>query len=232
LPPTCQENKVKCCVGWLWYILKAPWLGLFTITIPHTDKCPNLYYLTFIMCIVWMGGLCFVEVILVSFMGCTWNIDATVLGITFLAVGTSVPDAIASLIVARNGEGDMAIANAVGSNVFDMLLGLGLPWFIGDLIFRQTGLTIGICNLPVGIFVNRDGILVSTIILLATVGVYAVVLIACRCHLNTGVAIGLFIWYVLYLVITISSEVCVGGFSWKMGNHNCDKHGGSIFAAQ
>lgn len=230
LPKSCEEEgKVKCCIGWLWYILKAPWLGLFTITIPHCDKCPDLYPLTFIMCIVWMGGLCFVEVILVSFMGCTWNIDATVLGITFLAVGTSVPDAIASLIVARNGEGDMAIANAVGSNVFDMLLGLGLPWFIGDLIFRGTGLTIGICGLPVGIYVNRDGILVSTIILLATVAVYAIVLIACRCHLNSGVAIGLFVWYVLYLAITISSEICVGGFSWKMSNHNCDPYGGSIF---
>ena len=231
LPTAWSDSKHKCCVGWFWFVLKAPWLGLFTITIPHPSpkKCERLYVLTFIMCIVWMGGLCFVEVILVSFLGCTWNIDPTVLGITFLAIGTSVPDAIASIIVARDGHGDMAVANAVGSNVFDILLGLGLPWFLGDLIFRATGDTIGLCGLPEGIFVNRDGILVSTFILLATVAVYAFVLGLCRCRLNPGVAVGLFVWYALYLIITISSEVCVGGFTWKINNHNCDVYGGSIF---
>ena len=224
-------SGAKCCVGWFWFILKVPWLALFTITIPHPSpqKCEKLYVLTFIMCIIWMGGLCFIEVILVSFLGCTWNIDPTVLGITFLAIGTSVPDAIASIIVARAGQGDMAVANAVGSNVFDILLGLGLPWFLGDLVFRATGGTIGLCGLPEGIFVNRDGILVSTFILLATVAVYAFVLGLCRCRLNPGVAFGLFVWYFLYLAITISSEVCVGGFSWKMNNHNCDPYGGSLF---
>lgn len=230
LPPTCQDNKVKCCVGWFWYILKAPWLALFTITIPHCDKCPKLYWLTFSMCIFWMGGLCFFEVMLCTFIGCNLEVDPTVLGITLLAIGTSVPDALASIIVARNGEGDMAIANAVGSNVFDMLLGLGLPWFLGDLVFRVTKENYGPCGLNEGISVNRDGILVSTFILLATVGVYATVLSICKCHLNAGVAVGLFIWYVLYLGITITSEFCAGGFSWKMDNHNCDPHGGSIFS--
>lgn len=229
--PCCKDGKAKCCVGWFWSILKAPWVGIFTITIPHPEKCPKLYVLTFIMCIMWMGGLCFIEVILVSFLGCTWNMDATVLGISFLAVGTSVPDAVASIIVARNGLGDMAIANALGSNVFDMLLGLGLPWFLGDVIFRATGDAIGSCGLPVGIFVNRDGIIVNTLILLATVAVYGILLAACKCHLNCGVALGLFIWYVLYLAITISSELCMGGFTWKMNNHNCDAYGGSIFAS-
>merc|ERR1712057_92347 len=48
----------------------------------------------------------------------------------FLAAGTSVPDALGSIAVAKQGEGDMAVANALGSNVFDIMLGLGVPWTI------------------------------------------------------------------------------------------------------
>ncbi|RXM97087.1 Sodium/potassium/calcium exchanger 3 [Acipenser ruthenus] len=55
------------------------------------------------------------------------------MGITFLAAGTSVPDCMASLIVARQGMGDMAVSNSIGSNVFDILIGLGLPWALQTL---------------------------------------------------------------------------------------------------
>ena len=58
------------------------------------------------------------------------QIDPVIMGVCVLAVGTSVPDAMGSYIVASKGQADMAIANAVGSNVFDILLGLGVPWFI------------------------------------------------------------------------------------------------------
>ena len=61
------------------------------------------------------------------------------MGITFLAIGTSIPDAIGSMVVARAGEADMAIANAVGSNVFDILLGLGFPWFLRGVINMSDG---------------------------------------------------------------------------------------------
>ena len=37
---------------------------------------------------------------------------------------------LSSILVARDGYGDMAVSNAIGSNVFDINLGLGLPWFI------------------------------------------------------------------------------------------------------
>lgn len=40
----------------------------------------------------------------------------------------SMQDAISSILVARDGFGDMAVSNAIGSNVFDINLGLGLPF--------------------------------------------------------------------------------------------------------
>ena len=39
-------------------------------------------------------------------------------------------DALSSILVARDGFGDMAVSNAIGSNVFDVNLGLGLPFLI------------------------------------------------------------------------------------------------------
>jgi len=63
-------------------------------------------------------------------IGCLWGIPDVVMGLTFLAMGTSIPDALGSISVAQAGEGDMAVSNAVGSNVFDICMGLGLPWFI------------------------------------------------------------------------------------------------------
>eukprot|EP00966_Prymnesium_polylepis_P161752 3738703-Prymnesium_polylepis.1 len=52
------------------------------------------------------------------------------MGVTILAIGTSVPDAVSSLLVARDGHGDMALSSSIGSNVFDVTFGLPVPWFI------------------------------------------------------------------------------------------------------
>lgn len=45
------------------------------------------------------------------------------MGLTFLAAGTSIPDLITSVIVAKKGFGDMAISSSVGSNIFDVTVG-------------------------------------------------------------------------------------------------------------
>lgn len=61
------------------------------------------------------------------------------MGLTFIAFGASIPDAMSSLIVAKHGHGDMAVSNAIGSNVFDILICLGVPWLIGCLLVNKNG---------------------------------------------------------------------------------------------
>lgn len=56
------------------------------------------------------------------------------MGLTFLAAGTSVPEAVSSVIVTAQGYGSLGISNSIGSNTFDILLCLGLPWLIKTLI--------------------------------------------------------------------------------------------------
>jgi Ca2+/Na+ antiporter len=65
------------------------------------------------------------------------NMPPVVMGLVIFAAGTSVPDAMGSIVVAKKGFGDMAVANAVGSNTFDILLGLGLPWLLKTLISNE-----------------------------------------------------------------------------------------------
>ena len=55
-------------------------------------------------------------------VGSYCNIPVNVMGLTVLAAGTSVPDLISSVIVMRQGEGDMAISSSIGSNIFDVLV--------------------------------------------------------------------------------------------------------------
>ncbi len=45
------------------------------------------------------------------------------MGLTILAMGTSIPDLITSVIVARKGLGDMAVSSSIGSNIFDVCMG-------------------------------------------------------------------------------------------------------------
>lgn len=98
------------------------------------------------MCIAfWMLSLavhhsCVVtKVWMITIIGTTLGIPDTVMGLTFVAAGVSIPDALSSIAVIKEGYGDMAVSNAVGSNVFDILVCLGLPWLIQTTILVPGG---------------------------------------------------------------------------------------------
>eukprot|EP00494_Astrolonche_serrata_P033691 UN33960 len=102
--------------------------------IADRTKREDLYMWAFVESILWIGLISFIMVWFASKLGCLLNIPPVIMGVTVLAAGTSVPDAFASIAAAQQGLGDMAVANAIGSNVFDILIGLGIPWFAYGLI--------------------------------------------------------------------------------------------------
>ena len=120
-----RDAEASAFDKFLW-VAGLPFVALFTVTVPDCAKTKgkDYYIVTFIMSIAWIGGLCTAMVQAATWIGCIAGIDPVVMGITLLAIGTSIPDA-GSMIVARAGEADMAIANAVGSNVF-CLVGLSM----------------------------------------------------------------------------------------------------------
>ncbi len=89
------------------------------------------------------------------------GIPPVIVALTLLAAGTSAPDLMSSVDVAREGRGGMAVANAVGSNTFDLLIGLALPWTIALVLQQVGGIDVGSDNLWTSI-----GILVATTLVL------------------------------------------------------------------
>lgn len=56
----------------------------------------------------------------------SWGMSETLVGLTIVAVGTSLPELVTSLVASKKGENGMAIGNVVGSNIFNLLLILGV----------------------------------------------------------------------------------------------------------
>jgi Ca2+/Na+ antiporter len=92
------------------------------------ERYADWYVGTFVMSIFWIGFLSFVMCDFSIRVGCVLGIPGLLMGLVFIAAGTSVPDALSSVAVGKSGMGDMAVANVLGSNIFNILLGLGLPW--------------------------------------------------------------------------------------------------------
>merc|ERR1712217_693941 len=71
-----------------------------------------------------------------------------------LVAGTSIPDLLSSYIVARHGEGDMAVSSSIGSNIFDVTVGLPLPWLCYNIICsHKAPVKVGASNLKFSIIV-------------------------------------------------------------------------------
>jgi len=104
-------------------------------TIPdcREEAKEHMYLVTFSMSIIWIGVLSYLMVDFAARAGCVLRVPGILMGLVVIAAGTSVPDALSSVLVAKNGQGDMAVANVLGSNVFNIFLGLGLPWLIKAL---------------------------------------------------------------------------------------------------
>lgn len=126
LKPPFGEN-VLSYVRWL---VVSPLVLVMALTIPdvRNPKLSKFCYLSFVLSICWIGVFSYFMVSFTEVIGATIGIPSVVMGLTFLAAGTSVPDLLSSVIVARMGEGDMAVSSSIGSNIFDILVGLPIPW--------------------------------------------------------------------------------------------------------
>jgi len=119
-------------IDYVKYIVLLPIVVVLAFTVPDVRR-PGWHkfcYLAFILSIGWIGFFSYFMVAWAEIIGNTIGIPSVVMGITLLAAGTSVPDLLSSVIVAKMGEGDMALSSSIGSNIFDILVGLPVPWIL------------------------------------------------------------------------------------------------------
>merc|ERR1712151_182628 len=114
------------------------------------------------------------------------------LGITVCAIGTSFPNAVASILMSQQNKPAAAIANALGSNVQNVFLAMALPWVI---YCAQTGfkpINQDVAGIAEGVFW-----MAGTLILLVFF-----VLMPSVCTLTKCNGVVLMLVYVVYLVLT------------------------------
>ena len=70
------------------------------------------------------------------------NIAPTVIALSAVAVGTSLPEVAVSLAAARRGKASIAVGNALGSNVFNTFIVMAVPRFFGPLVIPENILTV------------------------------------------------------------------------------------------
>lgn len=198
-----EELEVPGGIIWtLWKILMSPVNLLLSITIPDVQKPSNdNFSITFFMSVVWIGIISYLCSWMVTIIGHTFELPDSVSGITILAAGISVPEIIASVIVVRNGMANMAMSNLIGSNIFDVLFCLGVPWLLKTTMFSKTGVLV----------INSSALTYTTITLLSTVILLFLTFIIAGWKLNWKVGLSCLGLYIIFLVIACMCELNMFG---------------------
>ncbi|MDH3376861.1 MAG: calcium/sodium antiporter [Gammaproteobacteria bacterium] len=130
------------------------------------------------------------------------GVSELVIGLTIVAVGTSLPEVVTSVIAAIRGERDIAVGNVVGSNIFNIMAVLGLASVV-----------------------SPTGIEVSTAVIGFDMPVMIAVALACLPIFFTGgiisrwegaLLLGYYVAYTLYLVLAASHHETLPRFSAVM----------------
>jgi len=149
---------------------------------------PEHFMSNFALSILMIAFLCWILVESAIGIAHILDIPEIVIALTVLAVGTSVPDMVSSVIVAKQGRAGMAVSNAIGSNIFDIFIGLGLPWFIKSLVTDDA------------IFYNIEGLDVSVGLLFGSVLLILLFLIWKKWRLTQNLGFTLILLYILYVI--------------------------------
>ncbi|XP_046447857.1 sodium/potassium/calcium exchanger Nckx30C-like isoform X1 [Daphnia pulex] len=180
----------------LTYLFLAPILWPLWLTLPdtRTPQGKRFFVVTFIGSILWIAAYSYLMVWWANLTGETVYIPPEVMGLTFLAAGTSIPDLITSVIVARKGLGDMAVSSSVGSNIFDICVGLPLPWLLYCIIIGS----------PVQ--VSSSGMACSVLVLFGML-CFVVLSIACfRWKMNKALGVTMFLFYFVFVAVSLGFE--------------------------
>ncbi|XP_064466104.1 probable sodium/potassium/calcium exchanger CG1090 isoform X2 [Ornithodoros turicata] len=185
------------------WILVLPISVIFHFTIPDckTKRWRKWFLLTFVISTIYISIFSYILVWMITIIGFTLNISDTVMGLTFLSIGVTLPDVIASLLVVRKGFGDMAVCNALGSNIFEILVGLGLPWLIKTAIMVPGSVAI----------VESKGLVYSTGCLLSTVFFLVLVTHLNKWKMNKLYGTILMLWYFAFMAVASLYELNVFG---------------------
>ena len=110
----------------------------------------------------------------------TFGITERVVGLTILAIGTSMPELVTSIVACKKGKADIAIGNIVGSSIFNILFILGITGLIiplatdSNMIFDLTFLIIGSLLFLLFAYTGKKVVRSEGLLMVAAYAVYMV----------------------------------------------------------
>jgi len=198
------------------WIIFVPLLGSLCLTVPDVrqpGKQKWCYY-AFFASICWIGVYSYVMVNSAEIIGNTLTIPPVVMGVTFLAAGTSVPDLLSSVIVARMGEGDMAVSSSIGSNIFDILVGLPFPWLVymiylhtGDYKYVLDENNVATDTVRQYVLVGAEGIEVDILILLLMLTAIVVIIHFSGWKMTKTLGLSMFFLYFGFVIQSVARKL-------------------------
>merc|ERR1712137_1080537 len=184
------------------YAFTYPACAVLYVTMPDIRRPRNhgsmkIAILAFLLSLMWLliFSCCLLD--WATVVSNTLGIPAPVAGVTVLAAGTSVPDLLSSYVVAKHGEGDMAVSSSIGSNIFDILVGLPVPW----LLFTTVG-----CQLQEVQF-KTESLGSSVAVLMAMLLSVGVVVIAMKWRMTKSMGMLMMFLYLIFLVQDILQQL-------------------------
>lgn len=110
--------------------------------VAHSEQMP--YYKIVLFILIGMAALVLGGRFLVDNAAAVarrFDISESVIGITILAAGTSLPELMTSIVAARKGSEGLALGNAIGSNIFNIAFVLGICSTVSPIIVSELTLT-------------------------------------------------------------------------------------------
>ncbi|NXP18742.1 NCKX2 protein, partial [Scytalopus superciliaris] len=179
------------------YLLVLPIVLPLWITLPDVRKptSSKFFPITFFGSISWIAFFSYLMVWWAHQVGETIGISEEIMGLTILAAGTSIPDLITSVIVARKGLGDMAVSSSVGSNIFDITVGLPLPWLLYAVINGFAPVTV-----------SSNGLFCAIVLLFIMLLFVILSIASCKWRMNKILGFFMFGLYFVFLIVSVLLE--------------------------
>ncbi|KAM9311329.1 sodium/potassium/calcium exchanger 1 [Gastrophryne carolinensis] len=179
------------------YLFLLPIVFPLWLTVPdvRSPKSRKFFVFTFLGSIMWIAIFSYLMVWWAHQVGETIGISEEIMGLTILAAGTSIPDLITSVIVARKGLGDMAVSSSVGSNIFDITVGLPVPWFLFSMFNNFS---------PVA--VSSNGLFCAIVLLFLMLLFVIFSIAACKWKMNKFLGFTMFVLYFVFVIVSVMLE--------------------------
>ncbi len=162
-----------------------------TVVVPENNDKPKekrlkiwqiIVYIVFGLGAVVFGGECVSST--AQYLALTMGMSEALVGLTIVALGTSLPELVTSVVAAKKGENDLALGNCIGSNVMNISLILGS---VGVIAQAPISLTI-----------------ITDIIILFVATIVFVVMCAKRSNLSKiegAILVGMYISYLAFAIV-------------------------------